>query len=441
MEDAAWRVAVDKVLKGAAFDTLVSCTHDGIEIQPLYMASQGDNRTLWRDAGRPMGVLQRVDHPDPAEANRLARADVSNGATGLVLVLAGSVAARGHGLGVRSADDLSAIVDGIALEGLALRLELPRADAGGAVDAVADFLSQRGTAFRSLDLDWGQDATAGRETLLPKREREPAEPLFQSVFRADGRSTHEAGGSEAQELAAVLDAGVAALRALEPSGLEAARDALSFTLVADADQMLTIAKFRALRRLWARIEEACGLTPKPIRLHAETAWRMLTRRDPHTNLLRNTIAAAAAILGGADSLTVLPHTSALGLPDELARRLARNTPLVLLEEAHLGGVADPAAGSGAFEAVTEALCLEAWDLFQDLEREGGLAAALAHGGWAARIAESGAARARDLRSGRTVIVGVTHFEQAEALGPPLVAREQSDALASMRDEEAYEAVS
>src|SRR6516164_3551903 len=98
---------------------------------------------------------------------------------------------------------------------------------------------------------------------------------------------------------------------------------------------------------------------------------MMTARDPYLNVMRGAIAAFAAGLGGADSVSVLPHTLAIGLPDSLARRLARNAQLILLRESHLGFVADPAAGSGAFEALTLALCDKAWRLFQEAERAGG----------------------------------------------------------------------
>ena len=141
--------------------------------------------------------------------------------------------------------------------------------------------------------------------------------------------------------------------------LAAARRMIYFRLSADADQFLTIAKFRALRKLWARIEAACGLSPEPAYVAAETAWRMMTRRDADVNMLRTTIAVAAAGLGGADSITALPHTAALGLPDTFARRVARNTQLILLEESNLAKVADPAAGSGAIEDITGKLCAAA----------------------------------------------------------------------------------
>ena len=146
---------------------------------------------------------------------------------------------------------------------------------------------------------------------------------------------HDAGGTEAQELAFALAAAVAYLRAFEAGGiaLDAARRMIAFRLTADADQFLTIAKFRALRQLWQRVEESCGLTPAPAFVEAETAWRTMTRDDAYVNILRATIAVFSAGVGGADAITVLPFTAARGLPDRFARRVARNTQLVLLEEA------------------------------------------------------------------------------------------------------------
>ena len=192
-----------------------------------------------------------------------------------------------------------------------------------------------------------------------------------------------------------LSVALAYLRALETEGvaLDAARRMIFFRLSADADQFLTIAKFRSLRKLWARIEAACALAPEPAFVSAETAWRMMARRDPHVNILRATIAVFAAALGGADAITVLPFTAALGLPDRFARRIARNTQLVLLEESHLAKVTDPAAGSGAVEDLTDQLCRAAWALFQEIEAAGGIAAALAGGLIQQKVADVRAKRA------------------------------------------------
>jgi methylmalonyl-CoA mutase len=170
-----------------------------------------------------------------------------------------------------------------------------------------------------------------------------------------------------------------------------------------------------MRRLWARVETACGLDPTPIRLHAETAWRMTTRRDPWVNMLRATVAAFSAGIGGADSVAVLPFTTALGLPDAFARRIARNTQHILLQESNLWRVADPAAGAGGFEALTDALCGTAWGLFQDIEREGGMAASLAAGALQGRIAATRAERGRAIAARRQPITGTSAFpDLAEA---------------------------
>ena len=164
-----------------------------------------------------------------------------------------------------------------------------------------------------------------------------------------------------------------------------------------------------LRHLWERVEEACGLVPEPIELSAETAWRMTTRRDPYGNMLRATLAAFSAGVAGSDSIGVLPFTAALGLADAFARRAARNLQHVLIEEAHLWRVADPAAGSGAFEALTRALAQKAWELFQEIEREGGIIASLTGGKLQARIAVAREARREEIGRRKMPITGVSEF--------------------------------
>ncbi|MFE1600623.1 methylmalonyl-CoA mutase family protein [Methylobacterium sp. ID0610] len=453
-----WRALVDGVLKGAAFEKrLVHKTRDGIRIEALYDAAAPAPQPPRGDGtAAPWRISQRVDHPDPAEANALALTDLQGGADALTLVLAGAPASRGFGL--PGPEALEAALQGVMLPLIALRL-----DAGpGAFAATAGIVAlaeSRGDALAGLDLDLGIDpvgmlASGG----LPAPWSETAARLSATLsdldakgfsgraVLADARPFHEAGATEAGELAAVLASGVALLRALEAGGhgLERARDALAFLLVADADEFLTVAKFRALRRLWARIEEACGLAPKPIRLHAETAWRTTTRRDPWVNLLRATSAAFSAGLGGADAVTVLPFTAALGLPDAFARRCARNTQVVLLEESNLWRVADPAAGAGGFEALTEALCTEAWAQFQAIEREGGIVESLASGALKGRLAAIREGRERDLATRRQPITGTSEFPHlAEApvavLAPaPEPAAPPAGALPSLRFAEPFE---
>jgi methylmalonyl-CoA mutase len=232
-----------------------------------------------------------------------------------------------------------------------------------------------------------------------------------ALMVADGRVVHGAGGTEAQELAYVIAAAATTLRALEAGGiaLDDARRMIHFRLAADAEQLLTIAKFRALRKLWARIEESCGLTPAPAFVAAETAWRMMTRNDPQVNILRSTIATFAAAIGGADAITVLPFTAACGLPDAFARRVARNTQLVLIEEAGIARVADPSAGTGWSEQLTHALCRTAWALFQEIEAAGGAAAALEQGLIQRKIAAARAERERAIATRQEALVGANEF--------------------------------
>jgi methylmalonyl-CoA mutase len=185
-------------------------------------------------------------------------------------------------------------------------------------------------------------------------------------------------------------------------------------VAADADQFATLSKFRALRIAWSRVEDACGLKSRAAHVHAESAWRMMTARDPYVNVMRGVMAVFSAGLGGADCVTVLPHTMAVGLPDSLARRLARNAQLILLRESNLGFVADPAAGAGAFEALTKALCDKAWALFQEIEAEGGLPSSLASGAFQRRVAVRAAALAHDIARIKSPITGVSaHVDLAD----------------------------
>lgn len=419
-----WLKLVEGVLKGADFQKkLVSRSHDGIAIQPLYRKADGSAPIAREWTGR-WRVSQRVDHPDPTKANELALLDLEGGADALTLVTGKAPAGRGFGVRIDHLDDLDRALSGVMLDLIHLRL-----DAGGHGRQMAALIlalaERRGHKIADLSLDLGLDpigamAAQGRMSAawdaMAHRMGDTLGHLTGQgfagrAFLADGRVYHEAGASEAQELAAVLATGLGYLRALEATGHspDAARRALSFLLVADADEFLTVAKLRALRRLWARVEQACGLEPRPVRLHAETAWRMTTRRDPWVNMLRTTVATFSAGIGGADAVTVLPFTAALGLSDGFARRIARNTQLILLDEANLARVADPAAGAGGFEALTGALCEKAWALFQEIEREGGILESLKSDALQGRIAAVRAQREKAVATRREPMTGTSEF--------------------------------
>src|ERR1019366_6574659 len=345
-----WRKLVEGVLKGAPFDRLVGKTADGLKIDPIYPRARGAAAIAGRPAAAPWRIMQRIDHPDAGAANAQALHDLENGATGLTLAFAGANGAHGFGL-EPTAEAVEKVLDGVFVDaGISIELQVGPQSRMVAIH-VAEYVKRRGLDPAACDIRfgldpigacavWGSSPYAWPEIVpaVTGAIKGLAGIGFKGPFAvADGRVIHDAGGSEVQELAFVLAAGVAYLRAIEGAGvaLEDAQKMIYARLSADADQFLTMAKFRALRLLWARIEQSCGLAPKPIFIAADTAWRMLTKRDPYVNMLRATMATFSAGLGGANSINVLPHTLALGLPDAFARRAARNTQLVLLEESNL----------------------------------------------------------------------------------------------------------
>ena len=463
--EAEWRQLVEAALKGASFEKrLVSQTFDGLKIAPLYPRAAEAVPVAGRPA-QPWQVLQRVEHPEVAAANAEALHDLENGATGLALVFAGSVGAYGYGLdGSREA--LARALEGVHLDAVALELDMSaqHKDAGANLAAV---LKERGIAPARCQIRFGYDplgaeARAGFAPLpWPQMARlfvgivgDLTAQGFTGPFAvADGRSVHAAGGSEAQELAFVVANAVAYLRMFTEAGipLARARKLVYFRLAADADQFLTIAKFRALRKLWARVEQASGLAPEPAFVSAETAWRMMTARDPYVNMLRATIAVTAAGVGGADAITVLPFTMALGLPDRFARRVARNLQLILLEESNLYRVADPAAGSGGIEALTSELASAAWRLFQEIEAAGGAAAAIEQGLLQKKIAMTRAARQAAIAKRKDALTGTSDYPNLDELpvkvldvprvsAPPPPAVATFEALPSLRLAEPFEAL-
>lgn len=419
-----WRKLVDGVLKGAPFEKLISKTYDGVKIQPIYPRAHDAAPIAGRPAAAPWQIMQRIDHPDAAKSNRQALHDLENGATGLTLVFEGANGARGFGM-VASPETIETLFDGIYLDaGIGIELHAgPQSRM--AVTYLADYIKAKGIDPAKCDIRFGLDpigATAVWGTsaynwwemapAVTDTIKKLAAQGFKGPFAvADGRIIHDAGGSEVQELSYVLAVMVSYLRALEDHNvpLETARSMIYARLAADADQFLTMAKFRALRLLWARIEESCGLAPKPLFIAADTAWRMLTQRDPYVNMLRATMATFAAGLGGANSICVLPHTLALGLPDAFARRAARNTQLVLLEESNLAKVTDPAAGAGGIEALTRELCDAAWAQFQDIEKAGGAFQALGNNVIQPKVAATRAARQASVAKRREVLTGASEF--------------------------------
>jgi methylmalonyl-CoA mutase len=430
-----WRKLVDGVLKGAPFEKLIAKTYDGLTLSPLYPRAAKASPVMARALGAPWQIVQRVDDPDAARANAQAIEDLENGATGLMLVFQGAVGDRGFGLASDAATVARVLQDVFIDAGIGIDLDLgPQSQTP---THLAALVKARGLSPGDCAIRFGVDPLSACARSGFSREpwdatakaigataRTLAGVGFKGPFAvADGRVVHDAGGSEAQELAYVLASLVAYLRAFESAGFttDEARRLVYARLSVDSDQFLSMAKLRALRQLWARVEQACGLTPQPLHITAETAWRMLTTRDAAVNMLRATLADFAASVAGADAVVVLPHTLAVGLPDAFARRVARNTQLVLLEESNLAKVADPAAGAGAIEALTAELCKAAWSLFQEIEGAGGMFAALQAGLLQPKIAEVAAQRARAVARRKEPLVGSSEFANLREAVPTVLA--------------------
>ncbi|MGI9482357.1 MAG: methylmalonyl-CoA mutase family protein [Hyphomicrobiales bacterium] len=423
-----WMALVGQVLKGADFEKkLVWLSHDGLRVEPLY--TQTTHLQMPGRRAHGWQALQRVDIPSLEDANGQALRDLENGAAGLTIVTGASAAAHGFGVNAHTADHFQRLLQGVHLEMIPLRL-----DGGWNSDscaaAVLKVYKDRGLDAGKTNLTLGLDPLGGFAQTgqmdapddLPGQLGEILGPYLGGGFGgcallADCRLYHNAGASEAQELAFALATAVTYLRWLDAAGIdpEKSNKMVGMLLSVDADMFMSAAKLRAARLLWARVQEVMELEPEPLKLHTETSWRMMTRRDPHVNLLRTTAATFAAGIAGADSLTVLPFTGTLGLPDSFARRMARNTQTIFLEETHLGHVQDPGAGSGFMDQTALDLAAISWKLFQEIEADGGMVITLASGAVQKHIASVHDQRLRNIATRKEPITGVSEFPNLSEL--------------------------
>lgn len=440
-----WRALVAGVLTKArrSFDpdapeaALAHTDYDGITIDPLY--TERPALELGRPGQAPFvrgaqaaggigwDVRARYLELDPAATNRSVLADLLNGVSSVWLP---------GGL------DLARALDGVYLDLVAVVLDDP-AQATQYLQLAADLdpAEVRG----SLGADpYGRAARTGAEPDLAGLTRvlEQAAPYPNLLpVTVDGTVYHDAGGTDADELAISLAVAVAYLRA----GGEQLFDRMEFRYAVTANQFASIAKLRAGRRIWDRVGELCGLTQRSgQRQHAVTSAAMLTRRDPWVNMLRTTIACFAAAVGGAQAITVAPFDSAVGIPDAFGRRIARNTQSILHDESSLARVSDAAGGSFYVESLTDELAERAWQKFTELEAGGGIAAVLADGSLAARLEAGWQQRRARLATRRDPITGVSEFAnpaEAPVSRPPVEVEAEGDAgLPRHRYAEEYEAL-
>ncbi len=436
-----WRAAVAGVLAkssrkdpsdlGAEPERLLdSPTYDGFPVRPLYTGldalPEPSLPGQWPfvrggDALRDVRSGWRV-----AESFPVTLGGVSDGNEAVLAALADGVSALVLRVGAGGVDvtDLDRMLEGIFLELVPVIL-----DAGTDYVAAADAVLALVTDFddakrRRLSIDLGADplTAALTDRSTPTIEEVVATAAktvgYDGGVRAvtvDGSSLHDRGASASWELAGAVGAGVAYLRLLGEGGIAApdALEQIAFRYGADDDQFMTIAKLRAARQLWARVAEVVGHPEAgAATIHAVTSRPMMAQRDPWVNMLRTTLGAFGAGVGGADTVQVYEFDSSIagGLPGvarTFARRMARNTQLLLLEESHLGRVLDPGGGSWFIEDLTRRLSEEAWKHFQDVEARGGFVAARDH--VAAEIAGVRSRRSDDVAHRRTALTGVNEY--------------------------------
>jgi len=241
---------------------------------------------------------------------------------------------------------------------------------------------------------------------------------------------HNAGASDGQELALLLATGKLYLQAMVDAGMSvsAACRQIECTLAVDTDFFASVASARAARTLWAKMTHHCGAQGSAceLRLAITTSSRMLSRYDVWTNQLRTTVATSAALLAGADTLTVQPFDLASDEPGDVGRRMARNTTNILLEESGLHHVCDPLGGSGYIEDLTDALCVNAWSRFQQLEKTGGLLHALRSNQLQNDIESARETLLDAVAHRRMAIVGVNEFPNLQETSQPNSATETAN---------------
>jgi len=441
-----WKTVVEKALKGAPFEKkLFSKTYENIDVRPLYTGADWEGNpglpgmAPYTRGARFSGSVQGWDirqlhaHPDPVAGNKAILEDLERGVTSLLIRFdkaarqgegAESANAGVEGSMVYSVEDLEALLKGVELNLAPVALE-----GGAAFAAAAELLKEAwsrsgckndevegafgadplGVLAEEGALPQGLDKAIGQMVALAKETAETY-PCVTAV-RVNTEPYFSAGASDAQDLACALATGVAYLRAMTDGGMtvDQAIGQIVFSIPTGTDFFLSIAKLRAARKLWGRVAEACGASGQQMTLHAMTAERVMSKRDPWVNMLRTTVTGFAGGIGGADSVTVLPFDAALGLPDGLARRIARNTQVILQEESNVAKVIDPSGGSWYQEDLTDKIAGEAWAFFQAIEKEGGMAAVLQSGWLAEQIEMVHVVRMNNIARRKDALTGINEF--------------------------------
>lgn len=449
----------DKQLSGdAAVCRLETTTVDGLKAEPIYTKADANyelgvpgvapftrGTTVRNGQMDAWDVRALHEDPDAKFTREQVLADLEHGATSIWLRLDPDAIA---------VTDLEDTLKDVLLELTKVDVS-SRTDQVGAAEALLKLFESSDKPKNHLSLNLGLDpiglaATTGKPadlSVLPGFVKSLEGYAKSRAIVVDGTVWHNAGAGDVHEVAWLLASAVEYVRTLIEAGISAdqAFDTINFRVSAVTDQINTIARLRALRLAWNRVGEVFGVAAdkRGARQHAVTSWREITRDDPYVNILRGTISAFGAAVGGAEAITVLPFDTAWGLPSQFSRRVARNTQVVLAEESNIGRVNDPAGGSWAIEAMTHQIAEKAWQQLQAVEADGGMVKALSGGKIAADLAPINAERAKRIATRKEPITGVSEFPNPAEL-PLSDARPRPDlqraGIAWHRDSEVFEAL-
>ncbi len=415
--EAQWQTLIAKVLGDKTYgDVLCQKSEDGFLIDPA--PKRGGYKAAHQKQSGDCLLAAHIDSGSVESANADILTDLAGGAGALHIVL-DMFGKRGRGVVINSQDDFSKLLAEVYLDFIPISI-----DAGQGYSQATEMLMHE---YNAQNID--HDKAVAQLNIPVTKNDDGLSHLVSSVqanlphvtcIGVDGASCHNAGASAGQELAFMLASGVAALRCLTTGGMgvDAAAKQITFHMAADADVFMGLAKIRAFRHMWGEVLKASGTKNHNAVLKVQTSRRMMTSVDVETNILRTTAACFAAMLGGADGVSVLPYdvNAPTTATHRRARRVARNIAIILEEEGFLTRTHDVAAGSYSIEALSEQLSQTAWGLFQEIEGSGGIDAALSSGMVGKWLFEQKQSRQGEIDAGDKTIIGINAFHNPEEEG-------------------------
>ena len=432
----SWRDMAEKFIKGADFgDTLVRLSEDGLQKGPLFSRDdikqtvpilKNENPHL---DGRPWHIGAICDYPDIKTANFDLLEELKGGASS-ILIDPSTV--------IRTKTDIERLLAGVHCNLVPIALMPSPGNFETAAVIAAHFKSETNLNDIHVSLGYAPDMATNKIGDIGNWILKNT-PHWKALS-VNARVVHEAGGTPAQELALMLNVGCTYISALQKTNIEVdqALGLMDVYLASDQDGHQNIIKLRAARLLWAKLTESFGASDstKNCSIHTISSERMMAAQDPWSNMIRLSAASFGAVCGGADTITLLPFTHAIGLATPFAKRISRNIQLMMMEESHLGHVSDPAHGSFMHEKLSYDLAEKSWGLFQHMQTIGEPL------DWLKKeIAVAAETRAEKISNNEILLVGVNQFakpdvRKAETRKSPKIKPRTGDLISATTFEDA-----